>query len=42
MDRIEYVHASKFGNGAAVAQAFRTRMATENVEVDVHHVDDLG
>ena len=26
--RIKYLHASKFGNGAAVAGEFRTRMAT--------------
>jgi sulfite reductase alpha subunit-like flavoprotein len=36
--RIEYVHASKFGNGAAVAEEFRRVMAARGVEVEVHHV----
>jgi hypothetical protein len=39
--RIEYVHASKFGNGARVAEAFRTQMIAEAVEVDVHHVREM-
>ena len=38
---ISYVHASKFGNGAAVAAEFRTRMAARGVAVDVHHIHDL-
>ena len=38
--RIEYVHASKFGNGAAVAEEFKSRMAARGVTVDVHHVRD--
>ena len=39
--RIEYVHASKFGNGAAVAEEFSKRMQSRGVEVAVHHVHDV-
>jgi hypothetical protein len=39
--KIEYVHASKFGNGAMVAEAFAKDMAARDVEVAVHHIDDL-
>ena len=38
---ISYIHASKFGNGAAVAAEFRTRMAARGVAVDVHHIREL-
>ena len=38
---ISYVHASKFGNGAAVAAEFRMRMAARGVAVDVHHFREL-
>jgi hypothetical protein len=38
---IVYVHASKFGNGARVADEFRRQMALRDVQVDVHHVDDV-
>lgn len=38
--RIQYFHASKFGNGAAVAQEFKSRMASKGVDVDVHHVKE--
>ncbi len=34
---IEYFHASKYGNGAAVAEEFRKRMAAKGVTVNVHH-----
>ena len=37
---IEYFHASKFGNGAQVAQEFKTRMGARGVAVDVHHIRD--
>ena len=40
--KIEYIHASKFGNGAAVADAFREDMAARGVEVSVHHVDEAS
>ncbi len=39
--RIEYFHASKFGNGAAVAEEFRNRMSTRGVTVEIHHVRDV-
>lgn len=39
--RIEYLHASKFGNGAMVAAEFKRQMATEGVIVDVHHIRDV-
>ena len=39
--RIEYVHASKFGNGAMVAEEFKEDMATRGVAVSVHHIQDL-
>jgi hypothetical protein len=38
--KIEYFHASKFGNGAKVAEEFRKDMAARGVEVSVHHVQD--
>ena len=36
--KIEYLHASKFGNGALVAARFKARMAAEGVDVGVHHI----
>ncbi len=36
--KIEYLHASKFGNGAMVAEEFKQQMATREVAVDVHHI----
>jgi multimeric flavodoxin WrbA len=39
--RIEYVHASKYGNGATVADEFKKEMAAKGVAVDVHHVHDM-
>jgi hypothetical protein len=38
---IEYVHASKFGNGAMVADEFRKLMAAKGVTVNVHHIRDV-
>ena len=38
--KIEYLHASKFGNGAQVAQEFQRQMASKGVTVNVHHVKD--
>lgn len=37
---IEYFHASKYGNGARVAEEFRALMAAKGVTVNVHHVRD--
>ena len=39
--KIEYVHGSKYGNGAEVAEEFKARMARRNVEVAVHHVHGI-
>jgi hypothetical protein len=35
---IQYLHASKFGNGAKVAARFKEQMAADGVQVEVHHV----
>jgi menaquinone-dependent protoporphyrinogen IX oxidase len=36
--RIEYLHASKFGNGAMVAEEFTKQLAAKGVTVNVHHI----
>jgi hypothetical protein len=36
--KIEYFHASKFGNGAMVADEFKKQMVAEGVTVNVHHI----
>jgi menaquinone-dependent protoporphyrinogen IX oxidase len=38
--KIEYLHASKHGNGAKVAEEFQRQMAAKGVTVNVHHVKD--
>jgi hypothetical protein len=38
--KIEYFHASKYGNGAMVAQEFKTIMSVENDMVNVQHIRD--
>ena len=38
---IEYMHASKYGNGADVAEQFRAHMAQRGVDVDVHHIHEV-
>ena len=38
--RVEYYHASEYGNGAKVAEEFRRLMAAKGVTVNVHHVKD--
>lgn len=40
--KIELYHASKYGNGARVAEEFRRLMAAKGVEVNVHHIKDVG
>lgn len=40
--KIEYLHASKFGNGARVAADFRELMAARGVTVDVHHIREVS
>jgi multimeric flavodoxin WrbA len=36
--KIEYFHASKYGNGALVAEEFKKQMAAKGATVDVHHI----
>jgi hypothetical protein len=38
---IEYFHASKFGNGAVVAEEFKQRMLAKGVNVAVHHIREM-
>ena len=40
--RIEYIHASKYGNGAAVAEEFKKRMSARGATVNVHHVKEAN
>ena len=39
--KIEYFHASKYGNGAKVAEEFKKQMAGKGVAVNVHHVREV-
>lgn len=39
---IEYFHASKYGNGAKVAEEFKRLMTARGVTVNVHHVRDAN
>jgi menaquinone-dependent protoporphyrinogen IX oxidase len=36
--KIEYFHASKFGNGVKVADELQRQMAAKGVTVEVHHI----
>ena len=38
--KIEYFHASKYGNGVKVAEEFKRLMAAKGDTVDVHHIRD--
>jgi multimeric flavodoxin WrbA len=40
--RIEYFHASKYGNGAMVAEEFKRQMAAKGVTVNVLHVREAS
>jgi menaquinone-dependent protoporphyrinogen IX oxidase len=40
--KIEYLHASKYGNGAMVAEEFTKQMAARAVTVDVHHISAVS
>ena len=40
--KIEYLHASKFGNGAMVAAEFKKLMAAKGVGVEVHHIREVN
>ena len=37
---IEYIHASKYGNGVIVAEEFKRLMAAKGVTVNIHHVSE--
>jgi hypothetical protein len=37
---VEYYHASKYGNGAKVAEEFKSVMAAKGVMVHVHHIGE--
>ena len=39
--KIEYLHASKFGNGALVAEAFAKDMAARGITVEIHHIREV-
>ena len=39
--KIEYFHASKYGNGAKVAEEFQRQMDAKGVTVNVHHVKSI-
>ncbi|MDH4122534.1 MAG: flavodoxin family protein [Thermoplasmata archaeon] len=39
--KIEYYHASEYGNGAKVAEEFKRIMATKGIVVNVHHVREV-
>ncbi len=38
--KIEYFHASHYGNGAKVAEEFKNCMAAKGVMVNIHHIRD--
>jgi menaquinone-dependent protoporphyrinogen IX oxidase len=39
--KIEYLHASKFGNGATVAEELKQQISLKGVAVDVHHIREI-
>lgn len=39
---VEYFHASKYGNGAEVAEEFKRVMTARGVVVNVHHIRDVS
>lgn len=39
--KIEYLHASKYGNGAAVAAEFKRHMAGRGALVEIHHIREV-
>jgi menaquinone-dependent protoporphyrinogen IX oxidase len=39
--KITYLHASKFGNGAQVAEEFKEHLAARGVAVEVHHIREI-
>lgn len=39
---IEYIHASEYGNGVAVAEEFKRLMAARGASVSIHHVREVS
>ena len=39
--KIEYFHASKYGNGVMVAEEFKDDMSAAGIAVSIHHIEDL-
>jgi len=39
--KIEYFHASKYGNGVMVAEEFKKQMTAMGFSVNIHHVPDV-
>jgi hypothetical protein len=39
--KIQYYHASRFGNGVIVAEEFKKKMAAKNVDVETHHIQEV-
>ena len=39
---VEYLHASKYGDGATVAAEFQKQMAAKGVVVEVHHIREVS
>ena len=39
--KIEYYHASKYGNGVVVAEEFKKIMSTKGAIVNIHHIRDV-
>jgi len=39
--KIEYFHASKFGNGAMVAEEFKRQASLLGADVEVHHIREV-
>jgi menaquinone-dependent protoporphyrinogen IX oxidase len=40
--KIEYLHASRFGNGAIVAAEFKKLVPGEGVTIDIHHIREVS
>ncbi len=40
--RIEYFHASKYGNGVKVAEEFKDLMAARGITVNIHHIREAN
>jgi hypothetical protein len=38
--KIEYYHASKYGNGVMVAEEFKKQMSARGVSVNIHHIKE--